>query len=186
MRKMICLLVSLIIGFSAIAIEPTYIPSLGGEGTGSENSAFQNSYINSFGSTLGNSIFISDYYSTSTPTFWGHYTPNVIDEATISSDKQLEAGERRIAEREKIIAEVQKHKHNKVVNKYFSKLQKYQNKWFEIQDNETLSPEEKRTKGEKIISMIAKEIPGASRKNAIYFSKADLSLAIYKAEEAAK
>jgi len=64
------------------------------------------------------------------------------------------------------------------VERYFSRLQNYQNKYFEIQDDENLSPEEKQTKGEEIVSKIVKEIPGASRKNAIYFSKADLQKTI--------
>ena len=64
------------------------------------------------------------------------------------------------------------------VERYFSRLQNYQNKYFEIQDDETLTPEEKHSKGEEIISKIVKEIPGASRKNAIYFSKADLQKTI--------
>lgn len=65
------------------------------------------------------------------------------------------------------------------VERYFNRLVQYQEQYFKIQDSD-LSDEEKKTQGDAIIQKIVKEIPGATARNAIYFSKADLQKSIQK------
>lgn len=146
MRKMICLLVSLVIGFSAFA-----------------TTKFEKAYEQLYKETK-QFIELANSINTSEPTV----------EEVKKVQKQYEKYTTALNKVMSIIPNT-----GKEVERYFSRLQNYQNKYFEIQDDETLSTEEKRTKGEKIISKIVKEIPGANRKNAIYFSKADLTKAYW-------
>ena len=63
------------------------------------------------------------------------------------------------------------------VDRYVTRLKNYQSKYFEIQDS-NLSDQEKARQGNDIITKIVNEIPGATRKNAIYFTEGDLRNAI--------
>jgi hypothetical protein len=63
------------------------------------------------------------------------------------------------------------------VDRYVTRLKNYQAKYFEIQDS-SLSDQEKARQGNDIITKIVNEIPGATRKNAIYFTEGDLRNAI--------
>lgn len=66
------------------------------------------------------------------------------------------------------------------VDRYLGRLKKYQQQYFDIQDDESLSAEEKEAQSKVVIQKIVKEIPGANSTNAIYFSEADLRKSIQK------
>lgn len=59
------------------------------------------------------------------------------------------------------------------VSRYYSRLVSYQEEYFSLSDEDKNGE-----KGEAIIAKIVKEIPGASRRNALYFTKADLQKSI--------
>ena len=65
------------------------------------------------------------------------------------------------------------------VDRYFTRLSSYQEQYFKIQDSD-LSDEEKKEQGDVIIQKIVKEIPGATARNALYFTKADLQKSIQR------
>ena len=59
------------------------------------------------------------------------------------------------------------------VSRYYDRLVSYQEEYFALSDEDKASE-----KGEAIITKIVKEIPGASRRNALYFTKADLQKSV--------
>jgi hypothetical protein len=59
------------------------------------------------------------------------------------------------------------------VDRYYNRLVQYQEEYFAI-------PEEDKEAREAVINKIVREIPGASARNAIYFTKADLQKSIQK------
>lgn len=65
-------------------------------------------------------------------------------------------------------------------DRYVTRLKSYQEQYFQIQDNPDLTDEEKLTQGKAIINRIVNEIPGATSKNAIYFTEGDLRKSIQK------
>lgn len=64
------------------------------------------------------------------------------------------------------------------VQRYATRLKSYQEQYFNISDDDTLSDEDKAARQNEIISRIVAEIPGATRRNAIYFTEADLRRSI--------
>lgn len=65
------------------------------------------------------------------------------------------------------------------VERYYKELVKYQEQFFETPENDEEVPEGKPTRSE-IIQKIVKNIPGATSRNAVYFTKADLQESIQK------
>lgn len=63
------------------------------------------------------------------------------------------------------------------VDRYYDRLVKYQDDWNKL-------PEDDKEGKDKIIAKIVNEIPGATRKNALYFTKADLQKSIQKTASA--
>lgn len=61
------------------------------------------------------------------------------------------------------------------VDRYYDHLRSYQEEYLSLSDEE-----KEGEKGENIIKKIVREIPGATSKNAIYFSKADLQKSIQR------
>lgn len=59
------------------------------------------------------------------------------------------------------------------VERYYDRLVSYQNEYFALSDEDKDGE-----KGQAIITKIVKEIPGSTRKNAIYFNKGDLQKSI--------
>lgn len=66
------------------------------------------------------------------------------------------------------------------VDRYVTRLKNYQSQYFEIQDNPDLTEEEKEKQSASIIAKIVNEIPGATSRNAIYFTEGDLRKSIQK------
>lgn len=66
------------------------------------------------------------------------------------------------------------------VARYAKRLKEYQSQYFQIADDLNLTDEEKAQKQNNIITKIVNEIPGVSRKRAIYFTEADLRESIQK------
>ncbi len=66
------------------------------------------------------------------------------------------------------------------VKRFAERLKKYQDEYFNVGDDESLTSEEKEEKQKAIIDKIVKEIPGTSARNAIYFTEADLRKSIQK------
>lgn len=66
------------------------------------------------------------------------------------------------------------------VDRYVTRLKNYQSQYFEIQDNLDLTDEEKEKQSATIIAKIVNEIPGATSRNAIYFTEGDLRKSIQK------
>lgn len=64
------------------------------------------------------------------------------------------------------------------VDRWYDRLVKYQSQYQEIADSNELSDEEKSKQQSDIINKIVAEIPGTSRRNALYFTKADLQKSI--------
>ena len=63
------------------------------------------------------------------------------------------------------------------VDRYYSRLVQYQNEYFTIPEDDTEARQ-------AVINKIVREIPGATAKNAIYFTKADLQKSIQKTASA--
>lgn len=66
------------------------------------------------------------------------------------------------------------------VDRYVTRLKNYQSQYFEVQDNPDLTDEEKEKQSASIIAKIVNEIPGATSRNAIYFTEGDLRKSIQK------
>ena len=64
------------------------------------------------------------------------------------------------------------------VNRYAGRLKKYQEQYFQISDNPDLTDDEKKEQQDGIVTKIVNEIPGTTRRNAIYFNEADLRKSI--------
>lgn len=64
------------------------------------------------------------------------------------------------------------------VDRWYDLLVRYQSQYRDISDNTDLSDEDKKLQQDEVIAKIVREIPGATRRNALYFTKADLQKSI--------
>ena len=101
-------------------------------------------------------------------------------ETLIELDKSVNSGEKekREAAKDNIAGAINaKDDARKEVDRYYSRLVQYQEEYFAI-------PEDDTDARQAVINKIVREIPGATAKNAIYFTKADLQRSIQKTASA--
>lgn len=101
----------------------------------------------------------------------------------IELDKSVRTGEndRRVATKENFEGQRSAQRMaESETSRYYELLVKYQDQYKKINDDDTLTDEEKHAQGEVVITKIVKEIPGTNRQNALYFNRADLRTSIQK------
>ena len=101
-------------------------------------------------------------------------------ETLIELNKSVNSGEKekREAAKDNITGAINaKDDARKEVDRYYSRLVQYQEEYFAI-------PEDDTDARQVVINKIVREIPGATAKNAIYFTKADLQRSIQKTASA--
>lgn len=101
-------------------------------------------------------------------------------ETLIELNKSVNSGEKekREAAKDNITGAINaKDDARKEVDRYYSRLVQYQEEYFAI-------PEDDTDARQAVINKIVREIPGATAKNAIYFTKADLQRSIQKTASA--
>ena len=99
----------------------------------------------------------------------------------IELDKSVRTGEndRRVATKENFEGQRSAQRMaESETSRYYDLLVKYQDQYKNLDDDDTLTDEEKRVQRESIITKIVKEIPGTNRQNALYFNRADLRRSI--------